>query len=509
MPGYVAADTRIWGLTMSANKPAVVSVVLCSLLFTALAFGEEHFISRDVEYQTEDGWTISATLRLPPGAGRSNEFAAMLLLHEKEHERLDVGDNDEELAHRLPIEANVATLAIDWRGREKSMGAKQPIPDELHDFSTKAREQMYLDVKAGLEFLAGYPGIDRLRIGVLASQFSAEPAVRGIRETESIPTRAIVLLGGEGLSDDSKLYLASIDTPLYVGASILDKPIFLDMATVYANAKNTDSHMFAPYSAGRGFNLVRRGSQPQVELQNLIDWIGVQVRNLGRVKAVSFKTDDGWEIFGNLRYPDDLGNSGKQVPAVIQVSGARSNRHSMYRFEEEFARRGFAVLSIELRGRGQSMQGQSFDADEVFEVRENLLASPFELDTEAAINYLADLEGIDPDRIAIVGEARGTRSALLAAEGDERVKAMVLISAYEADDRMEHAVRSLDIPMLLIDTETNWARPGTEAVHDWAKRSQLMIYPRLGHSHHIRYFHPQMVGLMGDFLERELITGEH
>ncbi len=31
-----------------------------------------------------------------------------------------------------------------------------------------------------------------------------------------------------------------------------------------------------------------------------------------------------------------------------------------------------------------------------------------------------------------------------------------------------------------------------------------MIYPGLGHSHHIRYFHPQMVGLMGDFLEREL-----
>lgn len=493
---------------MSAHNRALLFCALWLSALGSLANAEDHFVSRDIEYQTEDGWTISGTLRLPPGAGRNNEFAAMLLLHEKEHERLDVGDNDEELAHRLPIEAGVATLAIDWRGREQSMGANQPIPDELHDFSSKAREQMYLDVKAGLEFLAAYPGIDRLRIGVLASQFSAEPAVRGISETESIPTRAIVLLGGEGLSDESKDYLASINTPLYVGASILDKPIFLDMATVYVNARNPDSHMFAPYSAGRGFNLVRRGTQPQVELQNLIDWIGVQVRNLGRLKSVSFKTADDWEIFGNLRHPDNLGKGGALVPAVIQVSGARSNRHSMYRFEEEFSRRGFAVLSIELRGRGQSMQGQSYDADEVFEVRENLLASPFELDTEAAINYVAGLEGIDPNRIAIVGEARGTRSALLAAEGDPRVKAMVLISAYEAGERMERAVRSLDIPMLLIDTETNWARPGTEAVHEWARRSQLMIYPRLGHSHHIRYFHPQMVGLMGDFLERELLKGD-
>jgi dienelactone hydrolase len=476
--------------------------LLCGVAKTTRA--DDHFISKEVEYVTDDGWTISATLRLPVGAGRDNEFAGMVLLHEKEHERLDVGDNDTELAHMLPLEADIATLAIDWRGREKSMGKHQPIPDERHDFSTKMQQQMYLDVKGAMEFLADYPGVDRLRIGVLASQFSAEHAVRGLRETETVPTRALVLLGGEGLSDESKDFLANVDTPIYVGASILDKAVFHDMAGVYARSKNADSHMFAPYSAGRGFNLVRRGAQPVVELNNLVDWLGVQVRDLGRIRAVSFKTKDGWTIHGNLRYPDRLGHNDKLVPGVIQISGARSNRYSMYRFEEEFSRRGFAVLSIELRGRGQSMQGQLFDSEEIFEVRENLLGSPFELDTEGAIDFLASVDGIDADRIALVGEARGTRSALLAAEGDDRVKAMILISAYEADERMVQATESLHVPMLLIDSETNWARSGTELVHDKASNSQLMIYPRLGHSHHIRYFHPQMVGFMGDFLEREL-----
>jgi dipeptidyl aminopeptidase/acylaminoacyl peptidase len=135
-----------------------LSILIVLLGMAAAARADEHFISKEVEYKTEDGWTISATLRLPPGASRNNEFAGML---------------------------RIATLAIDWRGREKSMGEGQPIPDELHDFSTKMREQMYLDVTGALHFMADYPGVDRLRIGVLASQFSAEPAVRGIRETAS------------------------------------------------------------------------------------------------------------------------------------------------------------------------------------------------------------------------------------------------------------------------------------------------------------------------------------
>jgi cephalosporin-C deacetylase-like acetyl esterase len=469
----------------------------------------DHFIAREVEFETEDGWTISATLRLPAGTSRNNPVSAMILTHEKEHDRLDAGDNDTEFALRLPIEAGIATLAFDWRGTEKSMGKNQPIPDEGHNFSTNMRERMYLDVVAAMQFLAELPEVDRLRIGIAATQFSAEHAVRAMQETPFIPTRALVLMGGENLSQKSKDFLAGIDIPIYVGASILDKPVFGDMAEVYVRAKNENSHMIAPLSAGRGYNLLLEASLrgetlATTELDNLMFWLGTQVRNLGNTRAVSFETRDGWTINGNFRYPDNLGKNGELVPGVIQVSGARSNRFSMYRFEEEMARRGFAVLSIELRGRGASMGGQAFDAPGVSEVRENILASPFELDTKGAIDFLATTDGIDPNRIAIIGEARGSRSALLAAEGDNRIKAMILISVYQPDERMEQALSQLDIPILFIDGETNWAAGGTRYVHRLSKKGELMIYPGLGHSHHLRYFHPQMVGFMGDFMEREL-----
>ncbi len=486
---------------------ALPLVVLCSIAGTVL--GDDHYISKEIEYKTDDGWTISGTLRLPAGADKDNAYSAMVMLHDEGHDRLDTGDNEVELALRLPIESGIATLAIDMRGRQKSMGEHQPVPDELHSFSTKLRENMYMDVKGAMEFLANYPGVDRLRIGILAPQFSAEPAVRAMRETVNLPTRALVLLGGHGLSKDSKEYLAGVDTPIYTGASIMDKPVLMDMTEVYVNSKNPDSFMMAPVAAERGMNLLNhsnlnRGAQTDIEVNNLMVWLETQVRNHGRVKAISFKTRDGWEIHGNLRYPDDMGTSDRKVPGVVQVSGARSNRYSMLKYEEEFARKGYAVLSIELRGRGNSMQGQAYDSPEVSEVRENLLDSPYELDTIGAVEYLAAVPGIDADRLAIVGEARGSRSALLAAVGDSRIKTLILISVYDPDPKMEEAVRGLDVPILFVDGEMNWAYPGTLQIYRLSKRGQLMIFQGMGHSHHIPYFHPDVTGILGDYMVREM-----
>jgi len=491
---------RIYSLVLSV-------ILLCG--FAQLALGDAHFISKEIEYKTADGWTISGTLRLPAGAGKDNPFGAVVMLHDEGHDRLYMGDNETELALRLPIESGIATLAIDWRGREKSMGAKQPVPDEIHSLSIKMREMMYLDVVGAMEFLGGYPGVDRLRIGIVATQFSAEPAVRAMMETMTVPTRALVLLGGQDLSQESKDFLATVDTPIYTGASILDKPVFKDMTDVYVNSKNPDSHMFAPIAAERGMNLLHhsnfnRAAQTDIEVINLMQWLEVQIRNLGRVDAVSFKTKDGWIIHGNLRHPDDMGKNGKKVPGVIQVSGARSNRYSMLKFEEEFSRRGYAVLSIELRGRGASMQGLAYDSPEVAEVRENLLGSPYELDTMGAVDFLAAYAGIDSNRIAIVGEARGSRSALLAAPGDSRIKTLILLSVYDPDPEMEQAARQLDIPVLFVDGETNWAAPGTLHIYRLTRRGQLLMLPGMGHSHHIPYFHPEVTGLLGDFLIREM-----
>ena len=241
-----------------------------------------------------------------------------------------------------------------------------------------------------------------------------------------------------------------------------------------------------------------------MKTRTVIVLLFISIASYGQKSIFNGKNLDGWTIHGNLRYPDELGKNGDLIPGVVMVSGARSHRYSMYRFEEEMARRGFVVLSIELRGRGQSTGGQTIDTPEMREIRENLLASPFELDTMSAIDFLASQKGVDPERIGIVGQARGTRSALLAASGDARIKTMILISVYEPESRMERAISQMDFPILLIDGETNWAAGGTKHIYKFAKRGQLMLYPGLGHSHHILEHNPQMANFMGAFMERDL-----
>ncbi len=480
--------------------------------FAQSVLGQEDYITKEIEYKTEDGWTISGTLRLPPGADENDRYPAMLLLHESEHDRnefVGIGE-DPGLAQRLPL-VGIATLNIDLRGRGLSMGENQPVDLERHDFATQTRDNMYLDVKGGMEFLANYPGLDSFRLGIVALQYSAEYAVIAMQKMD-IPTRALVILGGTDMSQESKAYLAASDIPIFTGASIVDKPILKEMVDIYVASKHPNSYLVTPFAAERGYNILffeqlyDEAPAGETRMDYLINWLGTNVKGLGRIKAITLTTKDGFTIHGNFRYPDGLGKDGKKVPGVVIAPGGRSNRYSYYSFEEDMARRGIAVVSVEQRGRGQSMMGKTVEDPEIAKLwAEDPTESPYYLDVIAGLDFLLDQEGIDPDRIGLMGGARGSRNATLAAAEDPgRIKAMVLFSVYYDED-MERVAPTIDASILMIATEHRSADRTLQA-HRAFKNSDLMIYPGDGQTHHIRYFHPEIVDFVGDFLDRELVN---
>ena len=99
--------------------------------------------------------------------------------------------------------------------------------------------------------------------------------------------------------------------------------------------------------------------------------------------------------------------------AVVVAHGAGSTRSGVLDQAVVLARHGFGVLAFDARGHGES-DGRAMDfgwyGDE---------------DVAAAVSFLADQPGVDPDRIGALGMSMGGEEAIGAAATDERIAAVV------------------------------------------------------------------------------------
>ncbi|PKQ14355.1 MAG: hypothetical protein CVT68_12300, partial [Actinobacteria bacterium HGW-Actinobacteria-8] len=99
--------------------------------------------------------------------------------------------------------------------------------------------------------------------------------------------------------------------------------------------------------------------------------------------------------------------------AVVLGHGAGSTRDDVVRQSEVLADAGYGVLAIDARGHGQST-GQAMD-----------LGWWGEADLSAAFDTLTAFDGVDPDRVGLVGMSMGGEESLGAAGVDSRVRAVV------------------------------------------------------------------------------------
>jgi pimeloyl-ACP methyl ester carboxylesterase len=129
-----------------------------------------------------------------------------------------------------------------------------------------------------------------------------------------------------------------------------------------------------------------------------------------RVSSVTMTTRDNVQIVGSLFLParekaDSTAVHAARLPGVILLHMWMRNRHEWDSLAGLLQARGFAVLSIDMRGHGESQPHRPEPSPGYY--TEYMLD-----DGIAAYDFLLSQPGIDSGRIALVGASIGTTNAI-------------------------------------------------------------------------------------------------
>jgi dienelactone hydrolase len=115
-----------------------------------------------------------------------------------------------------------------------------------------------------------------------------------------------------------------------------------------------------------------------------------------------------------------------EAPAVLMVHDAAGDRRDLVEFGERLAKQGFAVLSFDLRGHGES-RGQEKAWADLNEVERKELWQSAKEDVRACSKWLREQKGVNDSKMSLLGDRAGCGLVLAHARSDEFVCALVLL----------------------------------------------------------------------------------
>ena len=141
-------------------------------------------------------------------------------------------------------------------------------------------------------------------------------------------------------------------------------------------------------------------------------------------ERVIFTSDDGVSLVGSYYKPSiGINNS---TPSVILLHMLGSDRGTWNNFAQKLSQNGYAVLSVDLRGHGESIkQANSTISYQSFMPRN---FKNMTLDVKAAKKYLIEERNANPNQISIIGASVGANLALNYAASDQSIKSVILLS---------------------------------------------------------------------------------
>ncbi|HKZ02736.1 MAG TPA: hypothetical protein VJ180_10870 [Pyrinomonadaceae bacterium] len=400
---------------------------------------------KEVSFQTQDGWRISGTYTVPASHKQGEKLPAALLLHSPMHSQIVWGV----YPGWIRIQESIATLRIDLRGRGKSQG---PIP--FMDFTEAHRESVAFDVRAALDFLGAQPEVDQSRLGIVAEGFSAGPAL--IAAAEDPRARVFVLISGLLNQKALDLLSPTFDKPTLFIVSKEDRQSFAALTKAYAAVDHPKSDIWIQDGLGTGVAMasVWRNTHPDQPEERAIDfqagdWLVSRLRSLGYFSEIKLQTADGWILHANFGLPDNSGD-GQLVPGVLLLPTALSDRTSFHNLEKLLVVSNIAVLNLDWRGIGKSINKGT-----LIEQTPSIFTDAL-IDVEAGYKFLSSQKGVDPERIGILGGAVGGKLGMTMTKKNSKVKALALLSPITKPEELANdreTIASIAQPILLVTSD--------------------------------------------------------
>jgi pimeloyl-ACP methyl ester carboxylesterase len=114
------------------------------------------------------------------------------------------------------------------------------------------------------------------------------------------------------------------------------------------------------------------------------------------------------------------------IPAVLFLHGYGENRKVWENFRKQFLQRGWAVMSLDLRGHGDSLTRNQRPIQAVPEWKSN--PREFPLDVGPALDWLKKQPRLNSSKIVIVGYDTGANLALIAGGKFKEVRTVVAVN---------------------------------------------------------------------------------
>jgi pimeloyl-ACP methyl ester carboxylesterase len=227
-----------------------------------------------------------------------------------------------------------------------------------------------------------------------------------------------------------------------------------------------------------------------VSLVAALGWLAQAAAPAPSAHPIGLRSMDGTPIAADL-YEPRL----QPAPAVVLVHMLTRTRLDWAATAERLQDAGFAALSLDLRGHGQSGGGLDSGGD----------LSPMQRDVAAAVAFLKS-RGVK--RIGIAGASLGANLAALVAVTDPTIRSLALLSA--STDyrglRIEAALRKVDCPVLLVAGSNDpYALRSAMVLAASGGRREIVTLPDAGHGTTMLVRQPELTSRLMDWFRRTLL----